>query len=86
MLDLCQAKKRGSENLLDYIQRWRALAGCVPCIVLDTQLVPIFISNLHPKLAYHIHLNYAATFKDIMTKEPLVEQILIEEGIIKLYK
>lgn len=86
MLDLCQAKQKGGESLLDYIQRWRALVGHLPCIVPNTQLVPIFINNLHPKLAYHICLNCAATFKDMMTKGPSVEQALIDEGIIKLYK
>lgn len=86
MRDLCQTKQKGGESLLDYTQRWRALAGCLPCMMTANQLVPIFISNLHPNISYHICLNCTSTFKDIMTKGPSVEKALINEGVIKLYK
>lgn len=84
--NLCQTKQKDGESLLDYVQRWRALIGQLPCTVSDTQLVLVFIYNLHPKMVYHIWLNYASAFKDVMSKGPLVEQDLIDEGIIKLYK
>lgn len=86
MLDLCQAKQNGGEIILDYTQRWIALVGFLPCIMLDTQLVHIFINNIYLKLGYHIRLNCASTFKDIMSKGPLVEQALMDEGVIKIYK
>lgn len=86
MLDLCQTKQKGGESLLDYIQTWRSPVGRLSSIIHDTQLVLVFINNLHMKLAYHIRLNFVGTFKDIMPKGPSVEKVLIDEGIIKLYK
>ena len=46
----------------------------------------MFIDNAHPSLAHHMTMNCLQTYKDIKEKGMILEQGLIKDGIIKIYK
>ena len=46
----------------------------------------MFVDNAHPSLAHHMTMNCLQTYKDIKQKGMILEQGLIKDGIIKIYK
>lgn len=46
----------------------------------------MFIDNSHPILAHHMTMNYLQTYKDIKEKGMILEQGLIKDGVVKIYK
>lgn len=46
----------------------------------------IFIDNAHPSLAHHMSMNFLQTYKDIKEKGMILEQGLIKDGVVKIYK
>lgn len=46
----------------------------------------MFIDNAHPSLAHHMVMNYLRTYKDIKEKGMILEQRLIKDGVVKIYK
>ena len=46
----------------------------------------MFIDNAHPSLAHHMTMNYLQTYKDIKEKGMILEQGLIKDGVVKIYK
>ena len=46
----------------------------------------MFIDSAHPSLAHHMVMNFLETYKDIKEKGIILEQGLMKNGIIKIYK
>ncbi|MDF3686227.1 hypothetical protein [Enterobacter hormaechei] len=46
----------------------------------------MFIDNAHPSLAHHMTMNCLQTYKDIKEKGMILEQGLIKDGVVKIYK
>ena len=58
----------------------------ISCTIPEHHLVKMFINNAHPSLAHHRVMNYLLTYKDIKDKGMSLEQGLIKDGFIRLYK
>ena len=46
----------------------------------------MFIDNKHPRLSHHTVMNYLQTYKEIKEKHMGLEQGIINNGIIEIYK
>ena len=46
----------------------------------------MFVDNAHQSLTHHMTMNFLQTYKDIKENGMLLEQGLIKDGIIKIYK
>ena len=86
VVDLVHTKQKGGESLAEYLQRWQILTTRISCTIPERHLVKMFINNAHPSLAHHMVMNYLQTYKDIKEKGMGLEQGLIKDGVIRLYK
>ena len=86
VVDLVHTKQKGGESLVDYLQRWKTLTTRISCTLPKCHLVKMFVDNAHPSLAHHMTMNCLQTYKDIKEKGMILEQGLIKDGIIKIYK
>ena len=86
MVDLVHAKQKWGESLADYLQRWQTLTTRISCTLPEWHLVKMFIENAHWSLPYHMIMNSLQTYKDNKEKGMILEQGLIKDGVIKIYK
>ena len=86
MVDLVHTKQKRGESLVDYLQRWQTLTTRIFCTLPECHLVKMFIDNVHPSLAHHMIMNCLQTYRDIKEKGMILEQGLIKDGFIKIYK
>ena len=86
MIDLVHTKQKGGEILANYLQIWKTLTTRISCTLPECHLVKMFIDNAHPSLAHHMIMNYLQIYKDIKEKGMFLEQGLIKDGVIKIYK
>ena len=86
VIDLVHTKQKGGESLAEYLQRWKTLTIRISCNLPERHLVKIFIDNAHPSLAHHMTMNCLQTYKDIKEKGMILEQGLIKDGVVKIYK
>ena len=86
VVDLVHTKYKGGESLAEYLQRWKILTTRTSCTIPECHLVKIFINNAHPSLAHHMVMNCLQMYKYIKEKGMGLEQGLIKDGVIRLYK
>lgn len=85
-MDLVHTKKKGGESLSEFLQCWQILTTRISYTIPKHHLVKMFINNVHPILAHHMVMNCLQTYKDIKEKGMSLEQGLIKDGVIRLYK
>ncbi len=86
IMDLVHTKQKGGESLVEYLQHWQILTTRISCTILECHLVKMFINNAHPSLTHHMVMNNLQTYKDIKEKAVGLEQGLIKDGVIRIYK
>lgn len=85
MVDLCNTKQYNREKNSSFLQRWRSLTSCFPWPILENQLVHIFITNINPKIAFHLQVHYVSSFDEIIDKGVTIEKALVSKGLVKIH-
>lgn len=86
VLHLVHTKQKGRDKLANYLHRWQTLTTQISCTIPECHLVKMFIKNAYHILAHHMIMNFLQTYKDIKENGMGLEQGLIKDGVIKIYK
>lgn len=54
--------------------------------ILEKQQVEIIVNNMNTELGFHLRMQYATTFEELMEKGLTIERALIAKGLVKIYK
>ncbi|GLJ20143.1 hypothetical protein SUGI_0365630 [Cryptomeria japonica] len=83
---LCNTKQKEGESFASFLQRCRNLASRCSCEIPQKQMVEMFTQNVNKDIGYDLRKACLSTFKDVIEKGLATERVLIEQGLIKIFK